>query len=209
MLSRFFSKLWLCLDVLIGWFSNQSRSKNCALQVTHTDFKKAKEKVMFKKKEGVPEGLYMWWYHITWEVHSSCAFVFLDCLLEVKVRLFLLRIEIQGSLPVYEEVLIKLYMGNTLNLFCDLQFYLLKPRKIQGTRPFEWQQLLWLVNATPKRACFLGYLLNEPLGFWQTFKWPFTGVKTGIFVMNPDGWWMCFGSVRFWKLLVDWYIYIL
>ncbi|KDO65845.1 hypothetical protein CISIN_1g0115532mg, partial [Citrus sinensis] len=27
--------------------------------VTHTDFKKAKEKVMFKKKEGVPEGLYM------------------------------------------------------------------------------------------------------------------------------------------------------
>ena len=32
---------------------------NCALQVTHPDFKKAKEKVMFKKKEGVPEGLYM------------------------------------------------------------------------------------------------------------------------------------------------------
>lgn len=29
------------------------------LQVTHADFKKAKEKVMFKKKEGVPEGLYM------------------------------------------------------------------------------------------------------------------------------------------------------
>lgn len=29
------------------------------LQVTHVDFKKAKEKVMFKKKEGVPEGLYM------------------------------------------------------------------------------------------------------------------------------------------------------
>lgn len=28
-------------------------------QVTHADFKKAKEKVMFKKKEGVPEGLYM------------------------------------------------------------------------------------------------------------------------------------------------------
>ena len=28
-------------------------------QVTHIDFKKAKEKVMFKKKEGVPEGLYM------------------------------------------------------------------------------------------------------------------------------------------------------
>ncbi|RWV83753.1 hypothetical protein GW17_00054602 [Ensete ventricosum] len=27
--------------------------------VTHSDFKKAKEKVMFKKKEGVPEGLYM------------------------------------------------------------------------------------------------------------------------------------------------------
>uniref|UniRef100_A0A6N2KGI7 AAA+ ATPase domain-containing protein n=1 Tax=Salix viminalis TaxID=40686 RepID=A0A6N2KGI7_SALVM len=29
------------------------------MKVTHTDFKKAKEKVMFKKKEGVPEGLYM------------------------------------------------------------------------------------------------------------------------------------------------------
>lgn len=28
-------------------------------QVTHADFKKAKEKVMFKKQEGVPEGLYM------------------------------------------------------------------------------------------------------------------------------------------------------
>ncbi|MBA0763985.1 hypothetical protein Gotri_013370 [Gossypium trilobum] len=28
-------------------------------RVTHADFKKAKEKVMFKKKEGVPEGLYM------------------------------------------------------------------------------------------------------------------------------------------------------
>lgn len=29
------------------------------VQVTHVDFKKAKEKVMYKKKEGVPEGLYM------------------------------------------------------------------------------------------------------------------------------------------------------
>jgi hypothetical protein len=29
------------------------------LQVTQADFKKAKEKVMYKKKEGVPEGLYM------------------------------------------------------------------------------------------------------------------------------------------------------
>ncbi|CAM8968214.1 unnamed protein product [Rhodiola kirilowii] len=29
------------------------------MKVTHIDFKKAKEKVMFKKKEGVPEGLYM------------------------------------------------------------------------------------------------------------------------------------------------------
>lgn len=28
-------------------------------QVTQADFKKAKEKVMYKKKEGVPEGLYM------------------------------------------------------------------------------------------------------------------------------------------------------
>ncbi|CAH1417857.1 unnamed protein product [Lactuca virosa] len=29
------------------------------MKVTHPDFKKAKDKVMFKKKEGVPEGLYM------------------------------------------------------------------------------------------------------------------------------------------------------
>eukprot|EP00898_Chlorokybus_atmophyticus_P000725 jgi/Chlat1/1653/Chrsp127S00089 len=29
------------------------------MKVTHADFKKAREKVMFKKKEGVPEGLYM------------------------------------------------------------------------------------------------------------------------------------------------------
>jgi 26S proteasome regulatory subunit T2 len=29
------------------------------MKVTHVDFKKAKEKVMYKKKEGVPEGLYM------------------------------------------------------------------------------------------------------------------------------------------------------
>uniref|UniRef100_A0A2P2K5I1 26S protease regulatory complex subunit 4 family protein n=1 Tax=Rhizophora mucronata TaxID=61149 RepID=A0A2P2K5I1_RHIMU len=29
------------------------------MKVMHVDFKKAKEKVMFKKKEGVPEGLYM------------------------------------------------------------------------------------------------------------------------------------------------------
>merc|ERR1711988_1984749 len=29
------------------------------MKVTHADFKKAKDKVMFKKKEGVPEGLYL------------------------------------------------------------------------------------------------------------------------------------------------------
>ncbi|CAM0145075.1 unnamed protein product [Urochloa decumbens] len=29
------------------------------MKVTHADFKKAKEKVMYKKKEGVPDGLYM------------------------------------------------------------------------------------------------------------------------------------------------------
>ncbi|KAK9864599.1 hypothetical protein WJX84_004772 [Apatococcus fuscideae] len=29
------------------------------MRVTHADFKKAKEKVLYKKKEGVPEGLYM------------------------------------------------------------------------------------------------------------------------------------------------------
>jgi 26S proteasome regulatory subunit T2 len=29
------------------------------VQVTQPDFEKAKEKVMYKKKEGVPEGLYM------------------------------------------------------------------------------------------------------------------------------------------------------
>lgn len=29
------------------------------MRVTHADFKKAKEKVLYKKKEGVPEGLYL------------------------------------------------------------------------------------------------------------------------------------------------------
>ena len=29
------------------------------MRVTHEDFKKAKEKVLYKKKESVPEGLYM------------------------------------------------------------------------------------------------------------------------------------------------------
>jgi 26S proteasome regulatory subunit T2 len=29
------------------------------MRVTHSDFKKAKEKIMYKKKEGVPEGLYL------------------------------------------------------------------------------------------------------------------------------------------------------
>ncbi|THU72452.1 hypothetical protein C4D60_Mb04t12280 [Musa balbisiana] len=34
-------------------------SRERRMKVTHADFKKAKEKVMFKKKEGVPKGLYM------------------------------------------------------------------------------------------------------------------------------------------------------
>lgn len=29
------------------------------MRVTHADFQKAKEKVLYKKKEGIPEGLYM------------------------------------------------------------------------------------------------------------------------------------------------------
>eukprot|EP00798_Chlamydomonas_sp_ICE-L_P012508 gene12508-15722_t len=29
------------------------------MRVTQVDFRKAKEKVLYKKKEGVPEGLYM------------------------------------------------------------------------------------------------------------------------------------------------------
>lgn len=29
------------------------------MRVTHEDFKKAKEKVLYKKKDNVPEGLYM------------------------------------------------------------------------------------------------------------------------------------------------------
>eukprot|EP00959_Pyramimonas_sp_CCMP1952_P459833 9478866-Pyramimonas_sp.AAC.2 len=29
------------------------------MKVTHIDFKKAKEKVLYKKKEAVPEGMYM------------------------------------------------------------------------------------------------------------------------------------------------------
>ncbi|CAL9083569.1 unnamed protein product, partial [Musa acuminata var. zebrina] len=33
--------------------------RECRMKVTHADFKKAEEKVTFKKKEGVPKGLYM------------------------------------------------------------------------------------------------------------------------------------------------------
>jgi len=29
------------------------------MKVTHTDFKKAKEKVLYRKGEGIPEGLYL------------------------------------------------------------------------------------------------------------------------------------------------------
>ena len=29
------------------------------MRVTHADFKKAKEKVLYEKKEAVPEGMYM------------------------------------------------------------------------------------------------------------------------------------------------------
>jgi 26S proteasome regulatory subunit T2 len=29
------------------------------MRVTHADFSKAREKVLYKKKEGVPEGLYL------------------------------------------------------------------------------------------------------------------------------------------------------
>ena len=29
------------------------------MRVTHADFKKARDKVLYKKKDGVPEGLYM------------------------------------------------------------------------------------------------------------------------------------------------------
>ncbi|KAL6209893.1 hypothetical protein ACLB2K_020832 [Fragaria x ananassa] len=48
-----------------GLLALRERRMKCFLNlfsgywVTHPDFKKAKEKVMFKKKEGVPEGLYM------------------------------------------------------------------------------------------------------------------------------------------------------
>lgn len=44
-----------CCKIYFGFNFNW-----CLFQVIHADFKKAKEKVMFKKKEGVPEGLYMW-----------------------------------------------------------------------------------------------------------------------------------------------------
>lgn len=44
---------------IIVWLHDQRVITCFVLQVTHADFKKAKDKVMFKKKEGVPEGLYM------------------------------------------------------------------------------------------------------------------------------------------------------
>lgn len=46
--------------------------ENITFQVTHPDFKKAKEKVMFKKKEGVPEGLYMWQHLSVLTYFSIC-----------------------------------------------------------------------------------------------------------------------------------------
>lgn len=60
----FMEIFFVCLFVHPFIFLNEVQflimSKTCfVLQVTHVDFKKAKEKVMFKKKEGVPEGLYM------------------------------------------------------------------------------------------------------------------------------------------------------
>ncbi|KAH9610212.1 hypothetical protein KSS87_006898 [Heliosperma pusillum] len=41
------------------WDDTIDYVKTWIFEVTHPDFKKAKEKVMYKKKEGVPEGLYM------------------------------------------------------------------------------------------------------------------------------------------------------
>lgn len=50
----------VCGTPEIGYvWSGESNVATLMFQVTHSDFKKAKEKVMFKKKEGVPEGLYM------------------------------------------------------------------------------------------------------------------------------------------------------
>lgn len=51
----FLDRLWDALKLILMTLNIW----NSMVQVTHTDFKKAKEKVMFKKKEGVPEGLYM------------------------------------------------------------------------------------------------------------------------------------------------------
>lgn len=49
-----------CKLLGVWQFQSSTSSVFCfSLQVTHIDFKKAKEKVMYKKKEGVPEGLYM------------------------------------------------------------------------------------------------------------------------------------------------------
>ncbi|XP_075493558.1 26S proteasome regulatory subunit 4 homolog B-like [Primulina tabacum] len=43
----------------IEFFLPDIKTRRRIFQVTHLDFKKAKDKVMFKKKEGAPEGLYM------------------------------------------------------------------------------------------------------------------------------------------------------
>ncbi|KAF3635021.1 hypothetical protein FXO38_16225 [Capsicum annuum] len=47
------------IDRKIEFPLHDIQTRRRIFQVTQADFKKAKDKVMFKKKEGVPEGLYM------------------------------------------------------------------------------------------------------------------------------------------------------
>ncbi|KAI3840285.1 hypothetical protein MKX03_021862 [Papaver bracteatum] len=54
------SRMTLADDVNLEEFvMTKDEFSGADIKVTHPDFKKAKEKVMYKKKEGVPEGLYM------------------------------------------------------------------------------------------------------------------------------------------------------
>ena len=44
---------------LFGYLWNFDSFISSVLQVTHEDFKKSKENVLYRKQEGTPEGLYM------------------------------------------------------------------------------------------------------------------------------------------------------
>ncbi|KAH0935764.1 hypothetical protein HID58_012881 [Brassica napus] len=72
------------------------------MKVTHPDFKKAKEKVMFKKKEGIPEGSSSSSSSTVCFIHfaSAKAWLIPGATFSVKKNDFYIKLEKQDSLPV-------------------------------------------------------------------------------------------------------------